>query len=293
MTTRRDFLRHTGFLSAAALLAPRLLAHAATSADKLIGIQLYTLRDDAQKDIKGTIEAIAKTGYTNVELFGYNSKRQYFGLSVPEFKALLQAHNLKTTSAHYAMMDYLLKGNDDEVKTVIEDAKTLGHDFVTIPYLIDKLRTSADDYKKLADRFNHAGELVKQAGMRLAYHNHNFEFTDYSGTTGYDILLTNTDPKLVHFEMDIYWVVYSGIKPTDLFNKYPGRFPMWHVKDMRLQPQKESCEVGKGVIDFKEIFKHKKAAGFENFFVEQEAYTAAPPKEAIITSIDYIKKNLV
>lgn len=292
MTTRRDFLRSAGLLSAAALLAPRFAAHAATSKEKLIGLQLYTLRTDAQKDIKGTIEAIAKAGYTNVELFGYN-KRQYFGLGVPEMKALLQANHLKTTSAHYALMDYLLKGNDDEVKTVIEDAKTLGHDFVTIPYLIDKLRTSADDYKKLADRFNHAGELVNNAGMRLAYHNHNFEFEDHNGTKGYDILLANTDPKLVHFEMDIYWVVYAGIKPEDLFNKYPGRFPMWHVKDMRLQPQKESCEVGKGVIDFKTIFQHKKEAGFENFFVEQEAYTAAPPEQAILTSIEYIKKNLV
>ncbi|PUZ27017.1 Sugar phosphate isomerase/epimerase [Chitinophaga costaii] len=291
MTTRRDFLRSTTLLSAAALLAPRLMANAA-STKTLIGLQLYTLRDDAIKDIKGTIAAIQQAGYTNLELFGYN-KRLYFGLSVKDFSALLKAHQLKTTSAHYGLHDFLSTGNEEELKYVIEDAKILGHDFVTIPYLQDSLRTTADNFKQLADRFNKAGQLVNAAGMKLAYHNHNFEFTDYNGTTGYEILLSNTDPKLVHFEMDIYWVVYAGIKPLDLFKQHPGRFPMWHIKDMRLEPQKESCEVGKGVIDFKDIFKYKKEAGFENFFVEQEAYTAAPPKDAIITSINYIKKNLV
>lgn len=291
MTTRRDFLRQAGLLSAASLITPRLMAAVAADVKPLIGLQLYTCREDAQKDIKGTIAYISKAGYNNLECFGY-ANRQYFGMTVKEFKALLDANKLKTTSAHYMMRDFLKNNNEDELKYVIEDAKTMGHRYVTIPYLEEPLRTSADDYKKLAERFNKAGELVKAAGMKLTYHNHNFEFIDYSGTTGYEILLKGTDPKLVNFEMDIYWVVYAGIKPTDLFKQHPGRFPMWHVKDMHLQPTKESCEVGKGVIDFKEIFRHKKEAGFEYFFVEQEAYTA-PARDAIVTSYDYIAKNLV
>jgi sugar phosphate isomerase/epimerase len=162
-----------------------------------------------------------------------------------------------------------------------------------IPYLTDDLRTGLDDYKKLAVKFNKAAEAAKGAGMQLAYHNHDFEFKDWGGgQTGFDILRKETDASLVNFEMDMYWVTKAGRDPIALINENPGRIKMWHIKDMANSPEKEFTEVGSGVINYKEIFKHAKESGMQYFFVEQDK-TKIPVYESIRKSCDYVKKNLV
>lgn len=289
-TSRRTFLKQTGAASALLLLSPKDM-FAAPHAGSMIGLQLWTMKEDAMKDLDSTLKRISQVGYNNVELFGYD-KRKYFGHTIAETKAMLTRYKLRSTSAHVAINDFLFNNDEDQLKYAIEDAKTLGHDYLTQPWFAEDKR-SIDTFKMLVDRFNKAGEMCKKAGIKFAYHNHNFEFVKAGGTCGYEVLLNGTDKSLVSFEMDLYWVVYAGEKPDAWFKKYPGRFPMWHVKDMSNAANRESTEVGKGTINFKEIFMHKKEAGFKNFFVEQEAFADEPPAQAIETSYKYIKSNLV
>jgi sugar phosphate isomerase/epimerase len=288
MSTRRHFIQQ------ASLFTTALLINKSNWFDKKheIGLQLYTLRNQVQKDLPGTIARIASTGYTDVETFGYNAGK-YFGLSVSDFAAIFKQNNLTTPSGHYNLFDYLGKGDENVLKTTVADSRAMKHDFFVIPYLTEDLRTSLDDYKRLADRLNKAGEVVKDAGMKLAYHNHNFEFIDWGGgKTGYNILLTQTDPKLVNFEMDIYWVSKAGVDPIELIKANPGRFKMWHVKDMDSTASKDFTEVGTGVINYKEIFRYRKLSGMEHFFVEQDQIKI-DPFDSIAKSLEYIKANLV
>lgn len=293
MTTRRKFIQ-SGSLFAATLMAGNAFG-ASKKMHKDVGLQLYTVRDQI-KDLENTIKQISMAGYTNLELFGYD-KRMFFGKTVKQFSELLKKNNLKTVSGHYGLPDmvYDEKYNWDSWKHLLEDAKILGNQYVVIPHIDDKHR-SADYYKFLAERLNKGGELSKAAGITTAYHNHNFEFDKLGNTCGYEILLKNTDPKLVKFEMDLYWVTNADQKPTDWFTKYPGRFPMWHIKDMEKETagkvKGQTCEVGKGVIDWKSIFAKQSLAGLEYTFVEQEQYRH-PVFECIKTSADYMKKNLL
>jgi sugar phosphate isomerase/epimerase len=176
----------------------------------------------------------------------------------------------------------------------------MGHHYIVVPFLTDDMRTSLDDYKKLAGKLNIAGAAAKKAGLKLAYHNHDFEFKDWGGgQTGFDIFLKNTDPSLVFFEMDMYWVTRAGHDPIQLIKDNPGRFAMWHLKDMSqkmppsytVEGQQYYAEVGSGIIDYKDIFRHKKESGMEFFYVEQDE-TSEPVFDAITKSYHYVKTNL-
>jgi sugar phosphate isomerase/epimerase len=291
MLTRRKFLQQSSLLAGAFMIDKTDLL----KMHKDLGLQLYTVRDEV-KDLKNALQQIAAAGYTNLELFGYN-KRMFFGNTVAQFAEMLKQNNLKTVSGHYGLADmqYDKDYNWDTWKYLIEDAVILGHKYVTIPYMDDKHRT-ADDFKRIAERLQKGGEFSSAAGITTAYHNHNFEFEKEGDITMYEILLNNTDPKLVKFEMDLYWVAYAGQNPADWFKKYPGRFAMWHIKDMEAAttavPKGQTCEVGKGIIDWKAIFAAKKLAGLDYAFVEQEQYRS-PVFECIKTSASYMKKNLL
>jgi sugar phosphate isomerase/epimerase len=290
MPTRRNFLKQASLASTALLIKQPEWEW--FKQKQLIGIQLYTLRNEVTKDVKGTIAKIAEIGYNSVEVFGYKAGK-FFDLSPEDFSAVFKQHNLKTPSGHYTVFNFLTKGDEDELKRAVEDSTKLSHDFFTIPYLTDDMRTSLDDYKKLAEKLNKAGQAVKNAGMQLAYHNHNFEFKDWGeGKTGFDIFLKETDPSLVNFEMDIYWVKKAGIDPIQLIKANPGRIKMWHVKDMDNTPEQSFTEVGSGIIDYKEIFKYKKESGMKYFFVEQDQ-VKIPVYESISKSINYLKKNIL
>lgn len=295
MTTRRKFIQN-GSLFAATMMAGNAFG-SYFKLHKDVGLQLYTVRDEL-KDLDNAIKQISLAGYTNLELFGYDYKtRLFFGKTVKQFSDILKQNNLKTVSGHYGISDmvYDKDYNWDSWKYLLEDATVLGNKYVVIPHIDDQHR-SADYYKFLAERLNKGGEMSKAAGLTTAYHNHNFEFDKLGDTCGYEILLKNTDPKLVKFEMDLYWVVNAGQNATEWFAKYPGRFPMWHIKDMAAstpgKPKGQTCEVGKGIIDWKSIFAKQSVAGLEYAFVEQEQYTR-PVFESIKISADYMKKNLL
>jgi len=289
MNSRRTFLKQAGIAAAGALIIP---SYACSAPNKIIGLQLYSLRLQLPKDVKGTIEKVAQAGYKEVETYGYSVKDKYWGLDPKSFKTLLKDNGLTAPSGHYGMDKFITDGNQDELKSYIEAAKIIDSEFITVPYLGDSLRKTPDDYKKVAARLNEAATLCKASGLKLAYHNHNFEFEKHGDVTGYEIMLKETDPNLVQFELDLYWVVRSGNDPAKLFAAHPGRFPMWHVKDMDKANNTINTEVGSGTINFKDIYSHAKEAGLKHFIVEQENFSL-DPYVSIKQSADYIKKNIL
>jgi len=263
----------------------------------LIGLQLYTVRDAMAKDPKGALAKVAKIGYNSVEGATYTGDEKFYGMSPVEFKKVLRDNGLVMYSSHYRLGEDLENGKAvkgtilHDWDKAIEDATKVGLKYMVCAWLSPEERGTLDHYKKVADDLNVAGEKCRKAGIQLCYHNHNFEFEKQDGKYPYDILLA-TDPDLVKMEMDIYWITKAGQNPIALFKKHPGRFPLWHAKDMDKTPEQNFTEVGNGIINFKEIFKYKKLAGMKYFYVEQDM-TPGDPFVSIKESIDYIKKNLV
>lgn len=290
MISRRNFIVTTGLAATAVLASP---SFALTMNKKEIGLQLYTLRDELPKDVKGTLEKVAKGGYTTVETYGFSIKDQFWGLTPKELKKILDDNGLKAVSGHYNLGSFLYDGNTAELIAAIEAAKVLKNEFLTVPWIDEPFRRSIEDYKKIAARVNEAAKMCKKAGLKLAYHNHDFEFKKYDGVTGYEILLKETDKDLVYFELDLYWVVHSGNDPLKLFKENPGRFKMWHVKDKDKNNNDLNTEVGSGTIDFKPFFSEAKQSGMVHFFVEQENNFASNSFESIKSSCDFISKNLI
>jgi sugar phosphate isomerase/epimerase len=287
MSTRRLFLQQAGLISAGVMLHPSSLLSRDGSK---VGLQLYTLRKEIVKDVKRTIAKVAEIGFGEVETYGYSKAGGFWGLSVKEFKALLKSYDLKSPSGHYEFNDYFLNKGDDALKVNIEAANGIGQKYLTVPHLGLPLRTSLDGYKKIAEKLNKASELAKKADLQLAYHNHDFEFKDFNGKTGYDILINETDPSDLKFELDLYWAIKAGKNPVTLFEQNPGRFVMWHVKDMD-KADKSFTEVGTGSINYKDIFMHAKLSGMKHYFVEQDIIKI-DPFESIKESYRYIKNNL-
>lgn len=293
MTTRRTFLKQAGLITPAMLLLPDALLAAAKP--KNVGLQLYTLRELISKDPRGVIEKVAAAGYKEVELFGLNNG-SFFGIPVAEFAALLKSHGLKAISGHYMPAKFLFADTEEgtrEINDMIGHAVTMGNTYFTIPWLPAEKRSSLDDYKKIAAKLNTGAELAKKAGLKFAYHNHDFEFKSYDGTTGFDILTRETDKDLVKFELDIYWVAFSGIDTVSLFNQLKGRVPLWHVKDMDKVNRSNNTEIGNGTIDYSAIFKAAKISGMKHFFVEQETNYVPDPISSVEASIKYIKAKLI
>jgi sugar phosphate isomerase/epimerase len=290
MTQRRDFLKQAGLLSAISLMNPGLLLAAPSSLK--VGLQLYTLRDYIGKDPKGVLAKVAKAGYQEVETYGYSKEKGFWGLSAKELKSALAANGLTTSAGHYGLDDFISGASQDSLKADIEAAKACGQTYVVVPSLDSKSLTKVDDLKRVAGKLNEAGRLCKAAGLKLAYHNHNFEFKPVDGTMLYDVLLKETDPTLVDFEMDIYWVVRAGQDPLKLIAQHPKRFTMWHVKDMEKADPEHNTEIGAGTIDFKKIFQQASTSGVKHIFMEQE-YFAMDAYKSITQSAAYIKKSLL
>lgn len=290
MITRRNFIVTTGLATTAVLALPSL---AFSMNKKEIGLQLYTLREELPKDVKSTLEKVAKAGYTNVETYGFSTKDQFWGLTPKELKQILDENGLKAVSGHYNLGSFLYDGNTAELIASIEAAKILKSEFLTIPWVDEPFRRNIEDYKKIAARLNEAAKMCKSAGLKLAYHNHDFEFQNHNGVTGFEILLKETDKDLVFFELDLYWVVHSGNDPLQLFRENHGRFKMWHVKDKDKKNNDLNTEVGSGTIDFKLFFAVAKQSGMVHFFVEQENNFALNSYDSIKKSCDFISKELI
>jgi len=291
MTTRRKFLTQAGLISAGVLIAPKLLS---AKPNNIVGLQLYSLRDQLPKDVKGGIANVAAAGYKNVEPFGYSKQRGFWGLDAKDFSTLLKDNGLSTASGHFDMNEYFVHGKTDDLETYIEAANITGMSYIIVPSINGEVLKSADQFKEVADKMNKAAEICKKSGLKLGYHNHNFEWKPVDGTTFYDVLLKNTDPALVHMEMDIFWVVRSGKDPVKLFEEHPGRYALCHIKDRDKTNTNINTEIGKGSIDFKAILTERniKLAGLKHFIVEQENYINIDPAVSIKESCDYCKNVL-
>lgn len=291
MTTRRKFITQTGLAAAGTLLLPNSLF---AKPNYKVGLQLYSLRDQITgNNIKNVIAKAAQAGYQELETYGYDPNKGFFGLSPKEFKETLVANGMGTPSGHYGLDSYLGTANEEVLKVYIEVAKAAGQEYLTIPYIGAELRKSVDDFKNLAEKMNKAAVLCKKADLKLAYHNHDFEFKPIDGTMLYDVLLKETEKKLVSFEMDIYWVVRSGHDPIQLIDQHPGRFHMWHIKDMDKNKPELNTEIGNGSIDFKKIFTKAHKSGLQSLFMEQENFTDIDAYKSIAQSAAYIKTKLL
>ncbi|WP_031525692.1 sugar phosphate isomerase/epimerase family protein [Dyadobacter crusticola] len=287
--SRKSFMKAGALMLATPMLSKLNLDSKAASK---IGLQLYTLRNELSKDLLGTLKRVSAIGYKEVELFGY-SDGKFFGKTPKEFKAILGDLGLNPVSGHYGagVENKTAKGTlSNNWQQAIDDAAEIGQKYAVCAYLTDKERQSIDQYKSYVELFNKSGEVAKKAGLQFGYHNHDFEFKQIDGQLPYD-LIASTDPNLVKLELDLYWIVKAGMDPVDLFKKYPGRFPLWHVKDMDKTDQ-SFAEVGTGSIDFKKIFDARKTAGLTHFFVEQDV-AKRPPLEAIETSFKNVTKMKV
>lgn len=291
MIQRREFLINTSLALGALAIAP---SFAYNTKKKAIGLQLYSLRDSLPKDVKGILTQVGQAGFSEVETYGFSVKNGFFGTGVKDFKAMLDDNGLKATSNHFDFNNYIETDSTENIKAYIDTANYLDSSYVTVPWISERLRgTTADDYKKLADKITKVAELCNAANLKLAYHNHDFEFEKFGDSTGYEILLNNTDKNKVDFELDLYWVVRSGNDPLQLFKKYPGRFTMWHVKDMDKSNQDLNTEIGKGRIDFKAIFAEAKLSGMKHFYVEHETNYFPNPIKSVKESCLYVRKNLI
>lgn len=288
MSTRRTFIQQTGLIAAGILIEPSVLL---SKPNQKVGLQLYSLRDLISKDVRGTLKKVADIGFREVETYGYSPANGFWGLNIREFRKLLKSYDLKSPSGHYDFDPYLRDDKIDSLKSNIEAAKGIGQKYLTVPFLNPALRTNLDSYKVLAEKLNRAAILTRAAGLQLVYHNHDFEFIDFKGTSGYDILLRETDPSDMKFELDIYWTVKAGKNPLALFEKNPGRFIMWHVKDMD-KVDKSYTEVGSGSINYTEIFAKAKLSGMKHYFIEQDVIKI-DPYVSIAQSLQYLKNNLL
>jgi sugar phosphate isomerase/epimerase len=284
---RRNFVRSLLLGAAGMQLAPQL---AASPPNKALGVQLWNIREYLKKDLAGSLARLAKLGYTQLELFGYDGT--YWGKSPAAFAKLCSDLGFTIISSHYET------GRIDKVKgslwhgwdKAVADAAAMDIPYMVCAWLFKEERTSIGLYKELADKLNTCGEQCRKAGIQLAYHSHNFEFPPIDGIIPYDLLLQQTDPGLLHMESDLFWFTKAGIDPVAYFHKYPGRFPLWHVKDME-KGSEQFAEVGHGIIDFDRIFAARQVAGLKYWFVEQDQ-ASRDPFESLAMSRDYvIKKN--
>lgn len=278
---RREFI-HASAAAMAGMLAVPALAEPAAKKSR-IGIQLYTLKDVINDDPKGILKQLASFGYTELETYGYQNGK-LFGLTVAEFGNEVKALGMQTVSGHFGID---LVRNDWE--RTVADAKALGQSYACVPWLGEQDRT-LDGIKAVCETINKGAEVCKKYGMKIGYHNHDFEFKDAgNGKLLYDVMLEELDPDLVSMEMDLYWVVAAGQDPLAYFDKYPKRFQQWHVKDADKQMPNRNTEVGNGSIDFKAIFAKAKQSGMKHFYVEQEYFTR-PSIESARICIENLRK---
>jgi len=281
MITRREFLQ----FSAAGLgtLALSELTFAALKPFP-IGVQLYTVRDQAEKDLGGTLAHVSMIGYKTVETYW-----NVYTHPAKKLRSMIVENGLSAPSGHF---------NYEGMETKLDYAKELGVQYVICPMLPKDMWTSADGFKKAADQFNKWGEKVKSMDMQFGFHNHNYEFQRFGNTTGFDILTSTADPKLVCLEMDCYWITQAGQDPIAMLKKYGSRIQLLHLKDRKggfptSQQMGESAEhmteVGSGTIDWKSILTTAEQTGVKYYFVERD-HGDVPAFESLRISYNYLTK---
>lgn len=289
--SRRIFLRR-----AAAIAAVPSLPAALQPRRYKLGLQLYTLRAAMRQDVAGTLTRVAGMGYEEFETYGFDPDGlRYYGMPAQEFAQRLRDLNLTTPSGHYDLNRFASSSPDDlhrYLDRCAQGAQALGQTYITWP-LLDPPDRTIERFKTVAERLNLAGERLRKAGLQLAYHNHDFEFVEQDGQIGYDVIIKGTDPALVKLQMDLYWIARgSKLTPNEWFERQPGRFVMWHVKDMH-PTSRDYTEVGNGTIDFRPIWRDASLAGLRHFFVEQGGNFTHDPFRSVSDSAEYVKRVLL
>jgi sugar phosphate isomerase/epimerase len=320
MTTRRDFLMQAGLMAAATSLAPISDLMAEMGLKNKMGIQLFSLPKMLSDDFEAGIKMLAKMGYKELELFGpfpFSTEAAqkswasvtpmlgfsgsgYFGKTIQEVKKILADNGLICPATH-TDLDTL----ETKMEKLGEAAAILGHKYVTLPAIPNERRKTLDDYKKMADSFNKIGENAKKNGIRFGYHNHGYGIKPMDGQIPLQLLLEQTDPNLVFFELDVFWTASGGANPIDYLSKYPNRYKMLHLKDMKEKKEfsgdggdasqwiplfSNMTTAGDGVMDLKGIVKKAKEIGVEHYFIEQDMVTS--PEIALKRSFDNLKKEV-
>ncbi len=229
-------------------------------------------------DARGTLKKLADLGIKQIES-ARSAKGNYYGLSAKEMKQACKDLGMTLRSGHVAV--------DAKWQQTMAEAAESGQEYIICSSMPSSGQT-IDNYRRVADTFNRNGEECRKTGLKFGYHNHDYEFEKVDGQVLYDLLMDNTDPKLVHMELDLGWVIASGNDPFDYFKRYKGRFPLWHLKDMNLQ-KKESTEFGKGGLDIAKILQHQGESGLKYLFIEQEEY-AKNPIESMKYNMDYLER---
>ncbi len=261
---RRTFLQTASYLSLGAVLPVANQGCSKKQRLNEIGLALYTVRDAMFRDADEALRRVAEVGYTYVEGAKYADGLMYFQ-SPQSFKALLDKHGLTMHSGHFD-----LELMQSEPERAIAAARQSGLTYVVIPHLDEELRTK-EGYQMLVDVLNNCGEICSNYGLQMLYHNHDFEFNRMvAGQRPFDFIVAETDPDLVQFELDLYWTTRAGVDYQKYFNESPGRFPLWHIKDMDDTNEKFFTSVGDGVIDWPTIFAQRELAGMKYFYVEQD-----------------------
>jgi len=274
MNSRRNFLKASGTFALGSLLLPNITEAAKRRRVKDAGLQLYTVRKEMLEDNVGTLKKIASLGYKEIESAA-SQKGYYYGLKPSEIKKICNDLGMTLRSGH-------VHYDDAKWQQTIDGAAESGQQYL-IASVMPSNGQSVDNYKHASELFNKAGEDCKKSNITFGYHNHDSEFEKENGKVLYDVLLENTNPEFVKMEMDLGWVIVTGNDPLDYFQKYPGRFPLWHLKDMDLK-EKHSVEFGKGGLDIKKMLQNSKKSGMKYFFIEQEEYTG--------TAFDCLKYNM-
>jgi sugar phosphate isomerase/epimerase len=291
MINRRTFIRQAGSLISAAAVFPALQVPPRYR----IGLQLFTINGLMNREPVASLDRVAKMGYEEVETYGIDPVAMtYYGLPAREFASRLRDRNLTTPSGHYDLQRFLHASADDMNRYVdgcAEGARLLGQRYITWPYLEPASRT-LDDYKRVAAWLNAIGTRLNTSGLHVAYHNGGGEFTAQNGQFGYDIILRETDPSLVKLQIDLYWLLHdTTATPRSWFDKAPGRFEMWHVKDMH-KVSRNYTELGNGSIDYTRIWPDAAMSGMKHFFVEQGGNFAVGAMQSAADGMAYVRRNL-
>jgi sugar phosphate isomerase/epimerase len=269
--SRREFLKRATGAALLAAAAPYARAFAARGA---IGIQLYSVRGLMAKDAGGTLAALSAIGYREVELAGF------YGMTAAQMKALLARHALAAPSSHSSLTD--LRAHWPQA---LADAQTLGQHYLVCAWIDEPDRTP-DGYRKIAGEFNAFGKAARERGIQFGFHNYTYDFKPFAnGTLPYDLLLAECDPQLVKFEIDLFWMAKGGADPVAYFARWPGRFPLIHVKDMNAAGV--MVDAGQGTIDIKAIVAHARQGGVEHWFVEHDE--PPDPLGDARVSFDYLR----
>ena len=274
--SRRSFLRNTALASLALGTPFNKELFAMAQKKNKFGVQLWTVKEALAKDPLGVLKHLSNCGYKQIESFeGANG--MFWGMKNTEFKKQLGDMEMNMIASHCDI------NKDFERKA--GEASEIGMKYLICPHI--GAQKSIDDYKRFSDQFNKCGEIANKNGIRFAYHNHDYSFKAMAGGMPQDVMMNATDANLVDFEMDIYWVVAAGADPIAYLKKYPNRFKLCHVKDLIKTPTgHESCILGKGTIDFKNILYVGAQNGLKFHIIEQEAYTGT-------TELDCVKENAI